>query len=153
MRYEDVDSTVKDLFDATVTEYFPELINVKIKLVFDNKKRKSKGQLVLARIKKADDLLQFLTTSEVEEGYNYVLFLDKTCWNHIEDIDRIRILRHELNHVHIDFDSATNPYKTVDHDFSDFRVEVERNADDPSWSIRIAELTNAIYEQEADSDE
>jgi hypothetical protein len=152
MRYEDVDSSVNDLFGEVISENFTHLVNTKIKIVLDNKKKKSKGKLVLSRIKKTDDLLQFLTTEEVEEGYNYILFLDKTCWNNIEDIDRKRILRHELNHIHIDMDK-TNPYCLQDHDFSDFHIEVLRNADDPAWANRLGELTEAIYEQEADTTE
>lgn len=132
---------------------FGELKNAKIKVLFDLKKRKSGGRIVLGKIMKTNDLIRLLTKDEVEviEGYDYIITLDKKCWDHIVDEDRVRILRHELRHAYFDVESENDPYKLVTHSITDFYEEVEANRKDPRWRERVGTLVEDIYEQEKEA--
>ena len=152
LRYEDVTDTVMEMFRRVKSQYFPELKNAKIKVLFDLKKRKSGGQVVIGRIVKANDLIRHLTKNgNAEEGYDFIITLDKKCWDHITDEDRVKILRHEMRHTSYDLESEDNPYKLVDHSILDFYEEMEMNQSDPRWRERVAILTEDIYEQEKEA--
>ena len=153
LRYEEVNEDVLSLLREVRGEYFPELKNAKIKALFDIKKRKSGGMLVLARIMKTNDLLRHLTIDEAEaiEGYDYIIALDKTCWENIIRDDKVRILRHELRHAYFDIESEDNPYRLQNHRISDFYEEVEFNKDDPRWRERLAAVVEDIYEQKKEA--
>lgn len=150
LRYEEVTDEVLDMLRNVRATHFPELRNAKIKVLYDVKRRRSGGRITLGRIMKTNDLLRHLTIDQVDstEGFDYIVTLDKTCWEAVGDDDRIRIIRHELRHAYFDIDSEENPYKLVDHSILDFYEEVETNKDDPRWSERVSALTEAIYEQQ-----
>jgi hypothetical protein len=153
LRFEDVSDRVLEMLKEVRVRHFPELKNAKIKVLFDLKKRKSGGRIVLGRIMKTNDLIRHLTKNEVEvmEGYDYIITLDKTCWDHIPDEDRTRILRHELRHTCFDIEAENDPYKLLSHSVSDFYEEVEINQNDPRWRERVGTLTEDIYDQEKEA--
>jgi len=153
LRYDEVNDHLLTLLREVRTQDFPELVNAKIKVLFDLKKRKSGGMLVLARIIKTNDLMRHLTKNggDAIEGYDYIITLDKKCWENITDLDRVKILRHELRHTFFDIESEDNPYKLLNHSISDFYEEVELNKNDPRWRERVATLTEDIYEQEKEA--
>ncbi|MCX5809611.1 MAG: putative metallopeptidase [Proteobacteria bacterium] len=153
LRYEEVNEEVMSVLKEVKSEYFPELKNAKIKVLFDIKKRKAGGMVILARIMKTNDLLRHLTIDEADamEGYDYIIALDKTCWDSIIRDDKIRIVRHELRHACFDIESEDNPYKLQDHSISDFYEEVEHNKDDPRWRERLATVVEDIYEQKKEA--
>ncbi|MBA4417700.1 MAG: hypothetical protein C0392_07290 [Syntrophus sp. (in: bacteria)] len=149
LRYEEVTDDVLDMLRGVQAQHFPELRNAKIKVLFDLKKRTSGGRITLGRIMKTNDLLRHLTIDKAEamEGFDYIITLDKICWETINNDDKMRIIRHELRHTYFDIDSEDNPYKILDHSISDFYEELERNQDDPRWRERVATVTEDIYEQ------
>jgi hypothetical protein len=102
---------------------------------------------------KTNDLLRHLTKDEADamEGYDYIITIDKTCWDSIIRDDKIRIVRHELRHTYFDIESEDNPYKLLDHSISDFYEEVEFNKDDPRWRERLATVVEDIYEQKKEA--
>lgn len=153
LRYEEVTEKVVELLRDVKVKYFPELKNAKIKVLFDRKKRQAGGRLVLGRIMRTNDLLRHLTKDEAEatEGYDYIITLDKLCWENIPDEDRIRILRHELRHTFVDIESADNPYKLQNHSINDFYEEVDLNQDNPRWRDRVAAVTESVYEQQRET--
>lgn len=153
LRYDDVTDSVTDLLNQVQANYFPELNNAKIKALFDLKRRRSGGMIVLARILKTNDLLRHLTRDENGgfDGYDYIITIDKVCWDNSTEEDRRRLLRHELRHTFFDIESEKNPYKLVSHSISDFHEEVELNKDDPRWRDRVGALVESIYEQQKDS--
>lgn len=154
VRFEDVSSEVTNLANEIQNEFFPELRNVNIKYLFDLKKRMSNGKLVLGRCQKTNDLLKYFSIDEApgNEGYDYIIYLDKCAWDNIERNDKIRLLRHEIRHINID-DEAKNPFKIVDHDVTDFYEEIELNSDDPRWASRVVNLADQIYEQRRDQED
>src|SRR3990172_2570231 len=113
IRFEDVTEDAIKLANEVQEKYFPELVNVKIKYLFDLKQRTSGGKVCLGRCQKTDDLVKLFTIEESgdEEGYQYVISLDKVAYTNIEDVDRIRLLRHEQRHVLYLGDEAKQPYK------------------------------------------
>lgn len=153
IRFEDTPDDVVGLAREVQAEYFPELRNVKIKYLFDLKKRQSNGKFVLGRCQKTNDIIKHFTIDEAndEEGYRYIIYLDKCAWENIERTDRVRLLRHEMRHVFVDGD-AKQPYKILPHDIEDFAEEVELNRDDVRWMERVASLAEQIYEQRRDQE-
>lgn len=151
-RYEEVDNSVISALTNVRRRLFPELVNAKIKPLFDLKKRVSGGAVVLARIMLPNELIRHFTADEregIEDGYDYIIVLDKIAWQSAGDTDRERLLRHELRHTFVDIE-ADSPFKLVDHDVSDFYEEMELNRDDPRWKERVASLTETIYDQMKD---
>jgi hypothetical protein len=155
VRFEDVGEEVLDLMMEVRAEHFPELRSVKIKVLFDLKKRMSGGMLVLGRCQKSNDLIKHLTAEESqdEDGVPYLIYLDKNAWDNIEKVDRVRLMRHELRHIDLDLESERNPFKIAAHDLTDFYEEVELNKDDSRWCQRVVGLTEAIYSQQRDMEE
>ena len=148
MRYEETGNEVGKLFLSVQKKYFPELNNVNFELVFDTKKRIKNGKFVFAQIKKADDLIQYFSTHDVD----YVIFLDKNIWDAISEEDKIRIVRHELRHVFIDARTEDVKYKIRPHDFEDFRAEVILNKDDPDWAERVALVAESLYDKDKEEE-
>ena len=151
MRFEEATEEAKGILQEVRSESFHELVNANILLLFDTKKRLSNGKIVLGRMQKTNDLLRHLTIDEShdEEGYDFIMFLDKVAFENTTKEDRVRIIRHELCHAFVDLE-ADKPYKLVPHDIEDFVEEIERNKDDVRWGERVADLTLTIYEQQSD---
>lgn len=149
-RFEDASDHVVELMNKIIEGSFPELRSAKIKVLYDTKKRKSGGKLVLGRMQKTNDLLRHLTVEEANdtEGYDYILYLDKACFENVEEIDKVRLIRHELCHCLVDMESVTTPYKLQDHEISDFYSEIEFNSTDPKWGERCAAIAESVYEAE-----
>jgi hypothetical protein len=147
-RFTDVTQDVKDMVRAVRAEHFPELRNAEILVLFDKKKRMSGGALVLGRIQKTNDLIKKLSDEVVDEGYDYIMYLDKKMWESSAEMDRERVIRHEFRHCFVDLDARGTPYKLIGHTIEDFYEEVELNDDDPRWRLRLGEITYAAYDME-----
>jgi len=131
-------------------QHFPELAGCNIKVVFDLKKKLTGGKIELGSLRKPNELLRFFTIDEAgnDEGYDYVMRIDKKAWTEImTSEDKKRIIRHELKHSDVDFDS-NNPYKLRGHSIEDFHSEVVLNQDDPRWADRVGQATFSSYEIE-----
>jgi cation transport regulator ChaB len=151
-RYEDVPESVYEVLTKVRRNHFTELKNAAIKVLFDTKKRITAGQMTLACIVKPNDLIKHFTAEEAQdaEGYDYIVIVDKTCWENCLGADRERLMRHELRHAWFDIEAEHNPYKLLGHDVNDFYAEIDLNAADPRWSQRLANLTLDIYSQRKD---
>jgi hypothetical protein len=147
-RFEDAPESVIALVDEVQDKWFPELSRARFKILFDTKKRKSRGLWILARIQRTNEILRHLTKEEArsEVGFDYLLYLDKALWEAIEEKDRIRIVRHELRHCFYDLESKGSPYKLVGHDVEDFLSEIDLNKDDPRWRERCAAVATSLYD-------
>jgi len=154
MRFEPATDEAKSLLKEVQAEYFPALLNANILLLFDAKKRVSGGKVVLGRIQKTNDLLRHLTIEEArdDDGFDYIIYIDKVCFDNTLKEDRIRLIRHELRHILYDANDERKPYKIQPHDIEDFIDEIKLNVDDPGWAQRVAELTATIYEQMRDQE-
>jgi len=153
LRYEEVNDEVAVMLREIKAEHFPELKNAKIKVLFDLRKRKSGGMMVLARIMRTNDLLRHLTIDEAGaiEGYDYIVSVDKLCWDNIARADKERLIRHELRHTVFDIEAEANAYKLQDHTITDFYEEIEFNKEDPRWRERLCTLVEDIYEQQKEA--
>jgi hypothetical protein len=150
MKFDEVPETINILFDKIKQQHFPYLANAQILFLVSKKKMMRKGRIVLGKIVKPSALVKYLSRNEApDDGYDYIMYLDGKLINVCEESDIERVLRHELRHIFYDSDSK-NPYKLIDHDFSDFYDEVEINKDDPNWANRLARTVSLIYEQEKD---
>jgi hypothetical protein len=147
MRYEDADDGLVEVFLKVAEERFPNTCaNLNIKLMFDTKKRVSKGKICLASVEVANEKIKYFTKHEVEVGgYDYILIVDRKAWELANEKDRIRLLSHELRHVFVD---ENGKRKLLPHDIEDFVAEVKLNEDDPDWGFKLATLVTDVYEQE-----
>jgi hypothetical protein len=154
MRYEPATTHIVSLFEEVRREHFPELASVEIMILLDTKKSKAKGKLLLGKIKKASEVEKYLTSDNMpvgttgpEEGYDFIMFLDKVMTTFCDDVDIKRIIRHELRHIFI---TERGKLTLIPHSLEDFYEEVELNNDDPRWAPRVAEMVTLIYEQGED---
>ena len=151
MKYERVPEHILEMYERIRAQFFPQLTNTKILFLINKKKMSHKGNIALGKIMRPSELVKFLSRDEApENGYDYIMFLDGKLIAHCDDVDIARVLRHELRHTFYDSDSLTNPYKLIDHDFSDFYDEVELNKDDPGWAQRVTQTVALMYDQEKD---
>ena len=150
MRFEEAPDEVYEVMRDVREEHFPELAGCNIKVVFDLKKRLKDGKIVLGSLQKPNELVRFFTIDEAgsDEGYDYVMRVDKKAWTEImTSDDKKRLVRHELRHTDVDFDS-NNAYKLRGHSIEDFHSEVVLNQDDPRWADRVGQATFSSYEIE-----
>jgi len=151
MKYEHVPEHILEIYEKIRAQHFPHLVNAKILFLINKKKMIHKGSVALGKIMRPTALVKFLSREEApEDGYDYIMFLDGKLIANCDDTDIVRVLRHELRHTFYDSDSLSNPYKLVDHDFSDFYDEVELNKDDPAWAKRVSQTVSLMYDQEKD---
>ena len=148
-RYSEAPQEVIDLMDEIIDEHFNELRgNCSIKVLMDNKKRKSKGSYTFASIKKMNPKEKYLSADNmIPEGYDYLMLIDANIYDAVSKEDKIKILFHELCHIFIDID-AKDSCKCVDHDFTGF-VKETRTFNDifETWE-RLSEIAESIYEED-----
>jgi hypothetical protein len=147
-RFTDVDESVVEVFLETVEERFPYIGQLKVKLVFDTKKRIKEGKICLATTELANEKIRYFSKDDIAtEGYDYVITFDQRAWDNASAADRKRLMSHELRHIYID---EKGNYKITPHDVSDFRAEIKLNEDDPDWGFKLGALVDAMYDQEKD---
>jgi predicted metallopeptidase len=147
IRFVEANEAASSIMNAVIDEYFPELKDATIKILFDTKKRTYGDKIVLGRISSANDLVRRLTDDEAEEGCDYVMFLDKIAFEAIPESDRIRLIRHELRHCRVSVGSESIKYGIIPHDIEDFAQEVKLNVDEVDWAKRAVALAADIYAQ------
>lgn len=151
MRYEEANENFTEVFLNVLDEKFPGLIYLKYKLVFDSKKKVSKGRFVLADIAVASEKLKFFTKDNIAvDGYDYILTVNRKAWDLASDVDKTRIISHEMRHVFVD--EKGNP-KVIGHEIEDFYEEIKTNQDDPEWSRKLGQMVRDAYEQEKEAKE
>jgi hypothetical protein len=145
-RFTEINDNVVETFIKIMETRFPYLSQLKIKLIFDTKRRIKEGKIVLAATELASEKIKYFSKDDVAiEGYDVVIIFDMKAWELANSADRERIMSHELRHIFID---DKDKIKLLPHDVSDFRAEMQLNVEDPDWAFRLATLTNDIYEQE-----
>jgi hypothetical protein len=142
-RYEDVTADEHVVLKEVRERHFSELASAEIKLVFDTKKKKSGGKIVLARIKKPNEVEKYLC----QEPVDYIIFIDQNAWMLAEAGDKIRLMRHELRHTDVNLDAA-KPFKLRAHTVEDFYREIDLNQEKPRWADELALLVDMKYEEE-----
>ena len=145
IRFEEAPKHAYDLMGKCLEKSFPELVNAEILILMDIKERSSGGAITLGRIQKTNDLTGHLTIDDSgnDRGYDYIIFLDKLMWDNTNDVDRLRVISHELSHTVVDEDK----YKLRIHTIEDFFSEVERNKKDPRWRQRVGSMMVGKYEE------
>jgi predicted metallopeptidase len=146
-RYEDVTEDVKDILKQVREDHFPELAGAEIMCIFDTKKKLAKGKLELASIRSTNDLQKYLTNEITEEECDYIIRIDKTAWNIASQIDKVRIIRHELRHTLVDPEKEDS-WKLRGHSIEDFYSEIRLNEDHPRWAQELVGRVMAAYEND-----
>lgn len=147
MRYEDADNSLTEIYLKIAEERFPNTCaNLNVKLMFDTKKRISRGKLILASVEIASEKVKYFTKNDINlTDVDYVVIVDKKAWELASDKDKVRLISHELRHIFIDEDDKR---KLLPHDIEDFVVEVKLNEDDPEWANKLVSVVKDIYDQE-----
>ncbi len=148
MRYQDADESLVEMFLQVAEDRFPTTCaNLNIKLMFDTKKRVSRGKITLASVEIASEKIKYFTRHEVKvgNGVDYILIVDQKAWELANEADRKRLLSHELRHVFVD---EKDKRKLLPHDIEDFVAEVKLNTDNPEWGSKLAQVVTDVYDQE-----
>lgn len=143
-RYNDVDDNVVAVFLEVAESDFPEVSQLKIKLMFDTKKRITKGKFVLASTEVVNEKIKFLTATDLEVGYDYLIIINRVAWECAEEDDKKRLLRHELRHI---FVNENDKCTILPHDVEDFAIEIEKNKDKPLWAENLIVAAVASYDE------
>jgi len=145
-KFEDVPENVEQMMNEIIKDSFPTLLNAKIKMLFLMNKKTSGGNMILGTMNKATPRENYLTSTDTrDDGVNYIMMLDGNVFPSLDVEDQKRVIRHELNHAHIDLE-AKDPYKIVGHEIEDFFKEVEYNKEEPRWKDRVFAIAEQIYE-------
>jgi len=146
VRFVEADESVVEVYIKAMEQRFPSLAQLKIKLIFDTKRRINQGKIALAMVELANDKIKFFSKDKIAVGgYDIIIIFDMKAWELSDDKNRMRIMSHELRHILID---EKGKLKLIPHDISDFREEQRLNIDDPDWGLKLSTLVNDIYEQE-----
>jgi len=148
-RFSDVDPDTKKLINETISKDFSHLVQAKIKMIFDQKKRKAGGKFQLGKMQKTNELIRFLTSKETgdPEGFDYLLYIDENVFEVLDQMDKIRLLRHLLQYADIDYE-AERPFKIRKEEVITWYDELEYNKDDPKWFERLEVIAESIYNPE-----
>lgn len=149
MRYEEANEDLVAVFLELLEDRFPGLAYLKYKLVFDNKKKVSKGKIVLADVALASERIKFFTKDNVAvDGYDYILTVNRKAWDLASEVDKRRMISHEMRHVFVD---EKGNAKLIGHEIEDFYEEIRLNQDDPEWGRKLARLVKDVYDQEKEA--
>ena len=153
IRFTDVDTDTKKMINEIISKDFSHLTQAKIKMIFDQKKRKTGGRYQLGKMQKSNDLIRYLTSREAldTEGFDYLMFIDENVFEALEQMDKVRLVRHLLQYADIDFE-AEKPYKIRKEEVITWYDELEYNKDDPKWFERLEVIAESIYNQENEED-
>jgi hypothetical protein len=153
MKFTDADQATIDLFEK-VRNGFSDVADAKFKLVFRDKRKGNDEHIVFAQICKSSDLVKHITMDIPEysdEGLHYTIIIDKNIWDVLEEADRFRILRHELNHCRVIFrESGEVEYGLRDHEVQTFYSDIEiegKQGGDPRWIERLSTVAVALYDE------
>lgn len=142
-RYEEGPDGLQRLVNMMKSKRFPSLKNAKIKVLVDNKAKKTKGRYRLAELRLADEFIKFFSGIIEDAPYDYVMIFDKALVDEIETKDKKRVAFHELSHG---FKDENGKYKLIPHDFEGFYSEIEYNEDDPEWAIRLSNQMEILHD-------
>jgi hypothetical protein len=147
IRFVEATEEAYNIMNRIVEDKFTELSDANIKILFDTKKRTNGDKIVLGRMSGANDLVRRLTDDVSEDGCDYIMFLDQVAFEAIPEIDKIRLIRHELRHCRVSVGSESIKYSILPHDIEDFSEEVKLNSDDVDWASKAVILASDIYAQ------
>ena len=109
--------------EKSIEKWFPSYDMELIKPFFYYKKKSKNGRTVFAYVRKASDFEKLLLNNIATE---YLLFVDGNIWPELAEDDKVRLIRHELRHIYIDYDKEGEPkYGIADHNLIDFREDYE----------------------------
>lgn len=141
-RYEDAPKWMQKLVASVRAQHFPALREANIKVVMDAQKRKARGRYVLGSLKLASSMVNYLAEQEL----HYLLVLDKTTFERMEDADRLALLFHLLCYAWQDVEDEETTYKLAPADFSVFAKEMELNPDWQAWNLRMNSFAAECHE-------
>ena len=129
--------------EKSIEKWFSSYDMELIKPFFYFKKKMKNGRTVFAYIRKASDFEKLLLNNVATE---YLLFVDGNIWPELGEDDRIRLIRHELRHILIDYDKEGEPkYLMADHNLIDFREDYEIEHGTP-YQDPFRDATNVAME-------
>lgn len=147
-RYYEADANVYNLMDELINDRFANVLGAaRIKILMNGKPKIDMltNRITFASIKCANEVERFLTMDGHNlAGIDYLIFISDLVWELANDVDKKRILSHELRHAFLD---EKGNYKTVRHDIEDFYSEVRLNEDDPMWGQALSTVAIAKVEQ------
>ena len=127
---------------------FADLAGCNIKTLSDTKKNKSKGDYVIANIKKTNAKEKYLSSDDFyPEGYDFLLFIDGNVFENISYEDKFRVMRETLRKIEFD-PEAKEPYKLRDFDLHLFSEDLKIEGDEIYYyKERLQQIAQSVYEE------
>lgn len=151
-RFEEATTDVAEKVRQVIRDKFPQLNGCNIEIVMDTKKRKSGGKFVLVKLDKTSPIIRHVTADNSNpEGVDYILYLDKTVYQEMNDTDRERVIAHGLYHADANFEKDI-PYGVRKPTVQTFYEEIADNSDDARWAERLDLMAEGIYERQEESE-
>ena len=152
-RFEEATTEVINKVQEVMRAKFPSLVGCNIEVVMDTKKRKSGGKHVLVKLDKTTPIIRHISADNTNpEGVDYILYIDKTVYNEMNEQDRERVIAHGLYHADCDFEKDI-PYGVRKPTVQTFYEEIADNSDDPRWAERLDLMAEGIHEREDEASE
>lgn len=162
-RAPEVEQIIKDLVEIKCL--FPDLQGVPILALFTEKKMTSSGKTVLAKIKKSSEFELALIETMLwkddapEPSPAYIMIVNYNAWldlgkiliERVGEVDQCEALVfHELCHTEVKInDQGIASYKTKNHDFNGFFVEVAKYG---AW-LPDYQMTEKAFQGEIPNDD
>ena len=127
--YTNADEPQRIIETLCVPEWHGHLRDASICCLFDEEDMKSKGRLVLAKVRRATPVENFLT------GHDLVIIVSGPAWSRATDKQRSALIDHELCHVTAEErDDGSIAYRLCGHDLEEFNAVVKRHG---AWKADI----------------
>lgn len=142
-------SDVQDVVTELIGLHEPHLRPAHIRCLFSLEEKKVKGKAVYAWTKKVDAVGQYLSGTPREDrqdvdehdGIDFVLLVDWTKWDALDESERRRVVHHELMRM----DGEPGEWKLVEYDFAGFRAELRLYG---PWRNELKGMANTLKQQE-----
>jgi hypothetical protein len=120
--YENAEA-VESIAQGFIPNYHPDLATAKFRYVFREKAGKKGGKTVLGTVKKAGDLIKFMTE------FDYIMEVALDTWNELDETKRAALVDHLLERCYgeEDEDSGEMRWKTREPDVQEFTSILRRH--------------------------
>lgn len=131
---------VHEILNSLIKKEFKHLKGFKFLLLFDTKLK------LIAQVHiYSKPLIWYLKESNLQyNNEHFIIIIDRLLWQNIDQKDKIRILRHELNHCNR-LNSTKIPC-IKHHDFAGFYSDILDNLDDSKWQLRLSNKMRKLYD-------
>ena len=124
--------------NGVIPEWHKHLQNISITYLFDSDDMVKAGRPLMAKVKSAGPIEEYLSGSE------FIVIVNKNIWEELTKDQRIALVDHELCHIQMVVNKSGDiSFKIVPHDLEEFNDVVRRHG---AWQEDIVKFNEAQQE-------